>query len=111
MKRFVRADDVDSQDLGAIGLRSEEQTGTHGTSIEHHGASAAHAMLAADMGSDQAEIVAQEINQRAARLHGSGIFRSVDRRGDRDFFRHYACPLIRLSAVAKARRTNTLVRW
>jgi len=74
--------------FGAVGLRGEEQTRAHRPAIEHDRARAAHAMLATDMGADQAEIVAQKIHQRAARLHGSGMFRPVDDRGDRDFFRH-----------------------
>src|SRR5439155_27158017 len=57
MERFVRPDAFDGGNFGAVGLRSEEQTGPHGTSIEHHGASAAHTMLAADMSSNQAEVV------------------------------------------------------
>ena len=58
MERFVRADTFDGGDFAAVGLRGKEQTGAHRTAVEHDRASAAHAMLAADVSSDQAEIVA-----------------------------------------------------
>ena len=103
MQRFVRADAFNGGDFGAVGLRGEEQTGAHRPAIEHDRARAAHAMLTADMGSDQAEIVAQKIHQRAARLHGSGMFRSVDGRGDRDFFRHYHSLLQRSGKALRLR--------
>src|SRR5438094_1986317 len=58
MERFVRADAFDGGGCGAVGLAGKEQARTHGPAVEHHRASAAYAMLAADMSSKQAEIVA-----------------------------------------------------
>ena len=58
MERFVRADAFDGGDFGAVGLDGKKQARTHGPAVEHHRASAAYAMLAADMSSKQAEIVA-----------------------------------------------------
>jgi hypothetical protein len=63
MERFVRPDAFDGGDFRAVGLAGEEETGAHRAAVEYHRASTANAMLAADMGSDQAEIVAQKINQ------------------------------------------------
>jgi hypothetical protein len=74
MERLVRADAFDGGDFGAVGLRSKEQTRAHRPAIEHHGASTAHTMLAADMSSNQAEVVSKEINQRAARLNRRRLF-------------------------------------
>lgn len=74
MERFVRADAFDSSDFGLVGLRGKEQTGAHRAAVEHHRASAADPVLTADVGSDQAEIVAQKIKQRAARLNRRRAF-------------------------------------
>jgi hypothetical protein len=82
MEFSLRPNPFDGGDFATVGLGGKEQARAHRAAVEQNGARAAHTMLATYMSSDQAEIVAQKINQRAARLHGSGMFRSVDRRGD-----------------------------
>jgi hypothetical protein len=42
----------------AVGLHREEQAGAHRLAVEEHGAGAADAVLAADVGAGQAEVVA-----------------------------------------------------
>ena len=55
-------------DLAAVGLHREHQAGAHRRAVDDHGAGAAHAVLAADMGAGQPQIVAQAIRQRQPRL-------------------------------------------
>src|SRR5262249_16597584 len=69
MERLVRANALDRDNLRAVDLSGKEQTGAHRPAVEHHRTSPAYAMLAPDMGSHQAEIVAQKIHQRAARFN------------------------------------------
>ena len=54
--------------LGAVALHRKHEAAAHHGAVEQHRAGAAHALLAADMAAGQAEIVAQEIDQRLARL-------------------------------------------
>ena len=59
----------------AIGLHREQQTRAHRLAIQQNRARAAHAMLTADMGAGETEIVAQEIRQEFARLHVAACIR------------------------------------
>ena len=74
MQRFVCADTFDGGDFGTVSLGSEEQTGAHRAAVEQHRASAAYAVFAPDVGSNQTEIMAYEINQRTARLNRRRAF-------------------------------------
>ncbi len=58
----------DGLDRGAVALHREDEAAAHDLAVEPHRAGAAHAMLAADMGAGEREIVAQEIDQRLARF-------------------------------------------
>ena len=84
MERFVRANAFDRDNLRAVGLGGKEQTGAHRPAVEHNRASAAYAVLAADMGSDQTEIMTQKVHQRAARFDGRRAAHSIDRNGNRN---------------------------
>ena len=46
--------------------------------VNQHGAGAAHAVLAADVGARQAQLVAQEIGEVDAGLHTASVFDTVD---------------------------------
>src|SRR5215831_16009697 len=50
-------------DLAAVSLHRQHPAGAHGRAIEENGAGPAHAMLASDMGSGEAELVAQAIRK------------------------------------------------
>ena len=56
----------------ALGLHREHQAGARRHAVDLHGAGAADAVLAADMGAGGAEDVAQEIAEQQARL-GLGL--------------------------------------
>ena len=62
----------------------------HRLAVEQHGAGAAHAVLAADVGAGQAELVAQEVAEQEARLDLGGMRGAVDRDGDANAIRHRA---------------------
>ena len=57
--------------LRAVALHREREAAAHDRAVEQHRAGAAHAVLAADMAAGQPERLAQEIDQRGARLDGS----------------------------------------
>ena len=59
---------LDRDDLGAFGLHREHQAGAHRLAVDQHGAGAADAVLAADMGAGQPQMMAQAIGERQARL-------------------------------------------
>src|SRR5579871_3361853 len=71
---------LDGADFGAVDLRREREARAREPAVDLHGAGAADAVLAADMGAGEAERVAQEIGQQHARL---GLERAaVDREAD-----------------------------
>src|ERR1700687_416903 len=57
----------DGGDL-AVDLNGKHQAGAHGRAIDDNGARAANAVLAADMGTGELEVMTQAIGQRGARL-------------------------------------------
>ena len=63
----------DGADRAALGLHREHQAGAHRLAVDQHRAGAADAVLAADMRAGQAAIVADRVDQRAARLHADVI--------------------------------------
>jgi hypothetical protein len=60
-----------------VGLHRQHQAGTHRQTIEQHGTGAADAMLAADMGACERQIVAQEIAEQHARFDAAPILHAV----------------------------------
>ncbi len=75
-KRFLQRREIgvvgqpfDGNDLGALGLNRQHEAGTHGRAIDNDRAGAAHAVLAADMGSGEPQMVAQAIRERQPRLN------------------------------------------
>jgi len=58
MEFSLRPNPFNGGDFAAIGLRDEEQAGTHRAAVEQDRACAAHAMFAADVSPDQTDIVA-----------------------------------------------------
>ena len=56
-------DALDGQHLVAVGLHRQHQAGARRAAVEQDGAGAADAMLAAEMGAGEAELVADEIGQ------------------------------------------------
>src|SRR5262245_21495683 len=58
MEFSLRPNPFNGGEFAAIGLRGEEQAGTHRAAVEQDRACAAHAMFAADVSPDQTDIVA-----------------------------------------------------
>src|SRR5262249_40786684 len=59
-------DALDGLDARAVALHGKRQAAAHDHAVEPHGAGAAKAMLAADMAAGEAELLAQEVDERRA---------------------------------------------
>ena len=64
----VARERLDRLDGRAVGLHREQAAGAHRDAVEPHGAGAADAVLAADVGAGEAEAVPEEVGQEQARL-------------------------------------------
>src|SRR6185437_11364181 len=73
---------LDGFDLGAVALRRQHQAAAHDLAVHPHGAGAADAVLAADMTPGHEQVVAQEIDQRLARIHALTDGLAVDGEGN-----------------------------
>src|SRR5437868_9247447 len=62
-RRAVAGEAFDRRHVVALALHREHQTRPHRRSVQQHGAAAAYAVLATDMGSGQAQVVAEMIGQ------------------------------------------------
>src|SRR5690242_8695027 len=91
---------LDGRHLLPVGLHREHQAGACGAALDEHGARAAHAVLAADVRAGEAELVAQEIGERQARLHGALVALAIDRDAELAQVLHCA------SACSSARRAS-----
>ena len=60
---------LDGGDLRAVGADREQQAGPDRRAVQQDGAGAAHAVLAADVGAGQLQVVAEEVGQQPARRH------------------------------------------
>ena len=61
-------------DLFPVGLHREHQAGTNRHALNDDGATAAHPVLAADVGSGQAALFTDDVRQGLARFHDHAIF-------------------------------------
>ena len=59
---------LDGGDLGAVGLHGEHQAGAHRVAVEQHRARPAHAVLAAEVGAGEGEVLAEDVGQGLAGL-------------------------------------------
>ena len=64
--------------LRAFGLHREDEAGAHRLAVDQHGAGAADAVLAADVGAGQPQLVAQAVGERQARLDVDADLLAVD---------------------------------
>src|ERR1700724_405779 len=81
---------VDSAHPGTLGLHREHQAGAHRLVFDQHGAGAADAVLAAEMGAGETAILAQRIGQAASRLDAYRVLIAVHRESDVLSFAHCA---------------------
>src|SRR6202051_3384769 len=107
----VNSDALDRQDLVPVGLHREHQARSRRIAVEENGAGAAHAVLAAEMGAGQAELMAQEIRQRHPHRHGGFMALAVDGDGNASRLAHGLLPLpMRSCALTSARRDSTVAK-
>ena len=64
--------------FAAFGLHREDQAGAHRLAVDQHGAGAADAVLAADVGAGEAKLMAQAVGERQARLDIDADLLAVD---------------------------------
>src|SRR5438034_9138888 len=77
MQVSVLCQALDRRDLPSVGLHREERARLDCLSVHKHRTGAADAGLAADMGSCEAQILAQVMNEKKARLDGAFTFIAV----------------------------------
>src|ERR1700730_14114019 len=81
---------LDSAHPGTLGLHREHQAGAHRLVVDQHGAGAADAVLAAEMGAGETAILAQRIGQAAPWLNADRVLIAVHRESDVLSFAHCA---------------------
>ena len=99
-------DALDGQNLVPVCLNRQHQARARRAAVEQDRAGSAHAVLAAEMGAGQAELVAHEIGQRPAHLYLLLVALAVDRQRDLSRLAHVAslmCSAWRRSARARMR--------
>src|SRR2546427_4783187 len=100
---------LDRVHLAAVGLRREHEAGANDFAVHAHRAGAAHAVLAADVGAGELELVPEEVGEVEARGHAALYPLAVDGQRDLDRFRggiHATTP----SIVLSTRAASTLAR-
>src|SRR5438094_2860725 len=81
--RAARREALDGRQLSAVRLHRQHQAGAHRLAVEQHGAGAAHAVLAADVGAGEPQVLAQEVAQEEPRLDVAPVLDPVDGHVDR----------------------------
>src|SRR5262249_53436340 len=81
-------DALDGENIMAVRLHREHQAGARRTIVEEDGACPANAVLAAEMGTGEAELVTDEISQRHADLDFVLVALAVDGQGDLSLLSH-----------------------
>jgi len=69
---------LDGIDLAAFGLYGQRHTGAAGHAVDVHGAGAADAVLAADVGAGRAQFVSEEVRQQGARFAGAAALLAIE---------------------------------
>jgi hypothetical protein len=82
MEGVTRSEALHGGDLPAVRLHGEEEAGPHRLTVEQHGTGAAHPVLAADVGSGEAQLVAEKVAQQETRLRQVGVMGAVDADAD-----------------------------
>src|SRR6266545_284667 len=78
MQRLAgRRDSLDRADLVAVGLDRQHEAGADRLAVDEHCAGAAHAVLAADVGAGEIQVLTQEVRERRAHVHAAVVLLSV----------------------------------
>src|SRR5258708_37810451 len=78
----ARRDALDGEEIVAVRLHGEHQARARRAAVHQDRAGAAYAVLAAEMGAGEAELMADEIRERDADLHFLLVALAVDRQRD-----------------------------
>jgi hypothetical protein len=84
-RRIGRGESLDRRDLVTLRLDGKHQARPDGSPVEQDGAAPTHSVLAADVSSGQAEVVAQMIRQQSARICGWRVVDAVDSHAAKTF--------------------------
>src|SRR5437899_10771052 len=105
MQRVARAvsEALQGLDLVAVRLAGEQEAGADRVAVQQDGAGAAHPVLASDVRSGEAQLVAQEVGEEQPRLHRALVAHAID--GDHQ--RHAQGAQRYALAVSAARRQNS----
>ena len=81
---------LDGGDRRAVGLHREHQARADRLAVHQHGAGAAHAVLAADVGPGEPQLAAQEVAQQPPRFDVARARDAIDdeSKGEADWHRH-----------------------
>ena len=85
---FSPSEPFDGPNFFSVGLHCEYQAGAHRLAVHDHGAGAADAVLAADMGAGLSAILADCIGQRAPWLYGNRVVAAINDERDVGFAVH-----------------------
>src|SRR5919201_1526424 len=98
-----------SSAVALISIPGEQHAALHEDAVEEHRARASVAGVAADVAAGQVEVVAQEVDEQASRLHLSLVRGAVHLYGDRA--RRLGAHEARSFAACTARAASTSARW
>src|SRR5262249_17242314 len=87
-----RRDSLNRGDFGTRRLNGKHQAASGGLAVEQDRARAAHPVLTTDVGANQAQILAQEIDQRLTYLDGGLVTPAIDSYVDRPRVSHPVLP-------------------
>ncbi len=105
----VAAQALDSDDVRALDLNCKGETSTSAPPVDEDGAGPAHAVIAARVGTDEPERIAEKVDERGARFHLPGDGFTVD--GAIDLVAAQAEPRARAAAVTTARPARVRIAW
>ena len=88
MQLITVGETFDCSDTFALRLDREHQAGPYRVIVEDHRASAAHAVLTADVRPSQPAFIADDIGQRLSRLDPDSMVAAVDVELDVDLLSH-----------------------
>src|SRR6185436_15265723 len=98
------------RDLVPVRLHREHQAGARRPAVDEHGARAADAVLAAEMGAGQAELLTQEVGKGVAGLDLRFVAAAIDRNRDPSSLRHRDTRECAFSSARAARTTASCWR-
>src|SRR5437870_5138276 len=109
MQRVARAvsEALHGLDLVAVRLDGEHEAGADRLAVQQHGAGAAHPVLASNVRSGEAQVVAQEVGEEQPRLHRALVAHAID--GDHQR-RAQGAQRYALAGSAARRQNSTMKR-